>query len=189
MSGSCTPHLITILLIRNSSGIPSKYSSYTFRSPSRRMAKRRYFLIRNASEPACFFAIVGTPPRSSSPTGSWSRRSAVGKCSSLHARVLVRACAAVLVCWLLVLRRLRRPPNEPMHAGNGPPVLELPNDRSSLRAGGHPPCRALFTEVFFVVAFLACSHSRLAGLVPPGHPNSVQGPISAFCVRHGIAHV
>ena len=89
------------------------------------MAKRRYFLIRNASEPACFFAIVGTPPRSSSPTGSWSRRSAVGKCSSLHARVLVRACAAVLVCWLLVLRRLRRPPNEPMHAGNGPPVLEL----------------------------------------------------------------
>ena len=33
-----------------------------------------------------------------------------------------------------------------------------------------------------VVAFLACSHSRL---VPPGHPNSVQGPICFLCVRHG----
>ena len=55
-----------------------------------------------------------------------------------HARVLARAC----MCAAQAL------PNEPTHAGNGSPVPELPNYRTSQRARGHPPCRALFTEKF-----------------------------------------
>ena len=63
-------------------------------------------------------------------------------CWSVHLG-RVRACARVRVCSCAA----QALPNEPTHAGNGSPVLELPNYRTSLRARGHPPCRALFTGI------------------------------------------
>ena len=61
-------------------------------------------------------------------------------CWSVH-RGRVRACARARVCSCAA----QALPDEPTHAGNGSPVPELPNYRTSPRARGHPPCRALFT--------------------------------------------
>jgi len=55
--------------------------------------------------------------------------------------------------------------------------------RAGHRFGTFDRWRYLFGTT--VVAFLACSHSMP---VPPGHPNSVQGPYLLSCVRHGSAH-
>ena len=64
-------------------------------------------------------------------------------------------------------------PDEPTRAGNGPPVRvpELPNHRTSSRARGHPPCRALFTEKNLLCTYLFIpQHTRDTVADPPRPP-------------------
>ena len=68
-------------------------------------------------------------------------------CWSVH-RGRARACARARVCACAV----QGLPNAPTRAGNGPPVVELPDHRTragrSPRARGHPPWRAVHRSFF-----------------------------------------